>query len=288
MKRRNKEKYWFPSIGQTLAGTILTAWLTLPSAEAAETPLPQGTPYQQIEQLVEQGETERALEIIIQQENQARQAETPYKLPDHIQLYAIISRVNNISAWDAWRQNDSYKRQVKDVTKRFQNIIDNFQEHPIETVYLLKRDAARVNPRTKEEFLSRMTRASEQNQAADAALFLYFIIENNHKEAHKKLPAALNYIPSSQRDKHINGFFKLAEYAYKQAKEHEAYTEHAKQYDKTAISILSEAAQNYKDDFELFFDALTTLDNTYTKEKFTAPPIKITQEQYEKALKELQ
>lgn len=286
-KARRKEEFWVPSIKQTLGALVLSAWLTMPTAQHKEKPLPDGTPEQQIEKLVEEGDTDRVLELIIKEEKK-REEYPQYKLPDHIQLYAIISRVNSIGAWDAYWQTDDYKKQVKDVTRRFEDIINNFEQQPIETVYLLRMQTKRINAESEKEFVSRLDRACKANDQAKAGRFFMSIIKGNHEQAYQDLTTAMRYIPKEDTEQYIKNFFRLTEYSYKQSEEHKAYLEYAKEKDNSAIDLFTEAAKMYENDFKLFFTALSALDDKYTLEQFTAPPIEVTLERYQKAIKNLQ
>lgn len=287
-KARRKEEFWVPSIKQTLGALVLSAWLTIPTAKHPEEPMPEGTVVQQAEKLIEQGRTEKALEVIIKEEYRLKQEAPDYKLPDHVQLYAIISRVNSIGAWDAYWQTDDYNKQVKDVTRRFEDIVNNFEQQPVETVYLLRIQTKRINAESNKEFISRLDRACKANDQAKAGRFFLSVIEGNHEQAYQDLTTALRYIPKEDIEQYTKNFFRLTEYSYKQAEEHKAYMEYAKEKDHSAIDLFTEAATMYENDFKLFFTVLSKLDDSYTLEQFTAPPVEVTQEKYNKAIRSLQ
>ncbi len=256
MKR--KEEIWAPKLGPTLAGLVLSAWLTIPSAEAREEPIPAGTPTQQAQILIEQGRTEKANEILYTQEKIWQQHSPKYKTPAKENILRIIAAADNIGVLDYLSGDLEYK--TREIQKRFQEVLTTFEERPVETLYTLRPELRETfKTRTYKKLSKKLDDLAEDNIQARAGRFFTSLLEANYEKTVSDLGFLALQYPDKQ-EKYTETFTKLANYAHKQSIQLEIYTSWAKNKDKTAAEILEKEQHKLAKDYSTFMRLLYVLD----------------------------
>ncbi len=293
MKHKKKGEIWAPKLGPTLAGLVLSAWLTIPSAEAREKPLPAGTPTQQAEILIEQGRTEKANEILYTQEKIWKQHSPKYKTPAKENILRIIATADNIGILDYVSGDLEHK--TRDITRRFESIIAEFEETPVETLYTLRPELRETfKTRTYKKLSKKLDDLAEDNIQARAGRFFTSLLEAKYDNTARDLGFLKLQYPDKQ-EKYLETFTKLADYAHKQSIQLEIYTSWAKNKDKAAAEILEKEQHKLAKDYNTFMRLLYVLDwdaHDTIKQEHEQSHNKIVNEtnpeNYKQALKEIQ
>lgn len=225
-------------------------------------PTPEGTPTQQAEYYLERESPSKAIEILEEQRYNFKQLNPDYKGTTKDNFLEIIARTNNIGKIEAALNTKGYQEQIRIITKRFEDVAAQFEEHPKETIYLTRWEMKRnFQSRIYEEFKKRLDTACESSNDARAGRFLCSMIEGNWKQAVDDSDYAISLLIRQKYEKielyQKNIDEELCQYAFEQMTELELYTEYSKQRkDDVAHAVLSEAQKEYKADYEGFMKVL--------------------------------
>jgi len=241
----------------TLAGFVLTTAVSLGVHQFfKKEPIPEGTPTEKVEYYLEHEKPSRAIEILEEQRYNYKKLNPEYKGTTKDNFLEIIARTNNIGKLEAALNTEGYQKQVRTITKLFEEVSTQFEEHPKETIYITRWEMKHnFKSRSYEEFKKRLDRACESSNDAKTGRFLCSMVEGNWEQALDDSDFAIALLIRQKSDKielyEKNLDEELCQYSFEQMTELELYSRYSKERgDELAHKILSDAQREYSADYK--------------------------------------
>lgn len=262
------------SLIKSLASLILAGTITLHTFHGNKNEeTPKGTPAEQAQYFLEREEPKKAIKILEDHRIERKNLDPLYKGTATHNFLEIIARVNEIGTIEAGLNTEDFRKKVNIITTLFGNIADSFENYPKETIYKTREQMKRTfGTQSYEGFKNRLDRASSKNSEARTGRFLCSLVEGNYDLAMKDCDYAITTLLNQRGPKketyEKNFDEELCQYSFEQMTELEIYSTYAKeQNDTTSAQILSDASQEFRNDYRIFMKALEKLNEERHKQR---------------------